>query len=299
MFTVKGISADEITFDCLTVATITDFLNWIEVERNCSISTRNQRLSALYSFSEYAQNRDFDAASVFRSAIIIVPIKKTPKKSRIAFTTEEIRIILKLPNQDKEIGLRDTVLLSLMYATGARAQEICDLTVRSLKFKDENASLDIIGKGKKARRVRIPVHCATMLQQYLEHRGIERQPEKHVFSSQTREHMTISCVEAIYKKYTLIAKSNHPSLFREERYPPHCMRHTTAQHMVEAGVPLLVIKSFLGHASIQTTQIYAENTQATIDKNVREWSERYFPHDIHYTPYANDKTNLPDFLKGK
>lgn len=123
-------------------------------------------LAALYSFSEFAQSRDFEAVSVFRSAIIRIPSKKTPKKSRVGFSVEDLKIFLALPGTGSEIALRDTVLLSLMYATGARAQEICDLTVCRIQFRDSNTTVDIIGKGAKARRVRIPAHCAEMLKKY-------------------------------------------------------------------------------------------------------------------------------------
>lgn len=299
MYESKGIKADKITFQSLTVDTLSDFLGWLENERNCSASTKNQRLSALYSFSEYVQNRDFDAASVFRSSVTKIPTKKTHNKKRVAFTFDEVKIILCMPDQHKETGLRDMILLSLMYATGARAQEICDLVVRKIQFRDTNTTIDIIGKGRKARRVRIPDHCADMLKKYLVHKGIAHQPDRHLFSSQTHEQMTVSCIEVIFRKYVTKAKKQHPNLFQEKSYPPHSMRHTTAQHMLEAGIPLMVIKAFLGHASIQTTQIYAESTQATIDKNIREWNERNFPCDIYTAEEKSKGPSIPDFLKSK
>lgn len=298
MYTVKEISADKITFKDLDTNTLSDFMSWLEKERGCSASTKNQRLAALYSFSEFAQNRDFDAAAVFRSAVLRIPTKKTPRRKRIGFTVEEVKLLLAAPGQNSEIALRDTVLLSLMYATGARAQEICDLTVSKVQFRQQNTTVDIVGKGSKARRVRIPDHCAAMLRKYLIHRGTSTKPERHIFSSQTHEHMTVSCVEEIYKKYLKQLKGTHPDLFVEERYSPHSMRHTTGQHMLEAGVPLMVIKSFLGHASVQTTQIYAESSQATVDRHVKEWNERNFPNTL-YTRHNEIEDNIPEFLKGQ
>ncbi|MHC1747332.1 MAG: tyrosine-type recombinase/integrase [Cellulosilyticaceae bacterium] len=297
MYTVKGISADEITFQCLDVSVITEFLSWLETERKCSASTKNQRLAAFYSFSEYAQNRDFSAASSFRNAVTRIPAKKAPKKTRVAFSVDELKILLALPGQDTEITLRDTVLLSLMYATGSRAQEICDLTVGKIQFKNTNTTIDILGKGMKGRRVRIPDQSALMLKKYLVHRKIVTKSEQHVFSSQIHEHMAVSCIEAIYKKYITQAKKEYPELFKEKNYSPHCMRHTTAQHMLEAGVPLMVIKSFLGHASVQTTQIYAESSQASVDKHVREWNERNFPKTIYEEASRDNKSAIPGFLK--
>lgn len=128
MKNIKGISADNIRFSDLDYDTLLEFFNWIEKERQCKPVTRNQRLSALSAFSEYAQNRDFDTASVFRSEIIKIPIKRAPQKSRAVFSRDEVKILLALPDENHETGLRDKVMLSLMYATGARAQEICDFT---------------------------------------------------------------------------------------------------------------------------------------------------------------------------
>lgn len=174
----------------------------METDRLCKPTTRNQRLSAISAFSEYAQNRDFDAASVFRSAIIKIPIKKSISKQRAVFSREEIKILLNLPDENYETGLRNKVLLSLMYATGARAQEICDLKVKDIRMNDSSTSVTLIGKSSKTRQVGISKRLADTL-----HRHIEKYPEKHIFSSQTHEQMTISCIEGIYKKYIVMAKN--------------------------------------------------------------------------------------------
>jgi integrase/recombinase XerD len=256
MYSKKGIPADKISFDKLDFDTMTEFLDWIEKERGCSASTKNQRLSAILSFSEYAQNRDFDAASVFRRGVIKIPMKKAQRKQRAVLSVQEVSILLRLPDDSKKIGLRDKLLLSLMYASGARAQEICDLTVGNIQFNLKGASLNIKGKGGKSRRIGIPDNCAKMLQKYISNRQLGSKPDKHIFSSQTHEQMTVSCIEGIFKKYVQQAKAENPVLFREDSYPPHSMRHSTSSHMLEAGVPIVVIKNFLGHASLQTTQIY-------------------------------------------
>jgi len=296
MYSKKGIPADKISFKQLDFGTLTEFLDWIEKERGCSASTKNQRLSALISFSDYAQNRDFDAASVFRSGVIKIPMKKVQKKQRVVLSVQEVSILLRLPNDSKGIGLRDKVLLSLMYASGARAQEICDLKVGNVQFNTKGATLNINGKGGKSRRIGLPDNCSKMLQKYIHHRRLSLKPDKHVFSSQTHEHMTISCVEGIFRKYVRQAKADNPSLFREDSYSPHSMRHSTASHMLEAGVPIVVIKNFLGHASLQTTQIYAELSENTVDKHLKEWNDKWFFHDPEEKKESKDKNELPDFL---
>lgn len=268
----------------------------METDRLCKPTTRNQRLSAISAFSEYAQNRDFDAASVFRSAIIKIPIKKSISKQRAVFSREEIKILLNLPDENYETGLRNKVLLSLMYATGARAQEICDLKVKDIRMNDSSTSVTLIGKSSKTRQVGISKRLADTLHRYIVHRHIEKYPEKHIFSSQTHEQMTISCIEGIYKKYIVMAKNQNPSLFHADSYPPHSMRHSTACHLLEAGVDIITIKNILGHVSVQTTQIYAEMSQDTVDKKLKEWNETWFGDD-QKIDVKKATNNIPEFLK--
>lgn len=296
MLEIKGKAASNIKFSDLTYDTLLEFLNWLETDRLCKAGTRNQRLSSLSAFSEYAQNRDFDAASVFRSAIVKIPIKKSTPKQRAVFTRDEIRILLSLPDDHHETGLRDKVMLSLMYATGARAQEICDLRVKDIKINEASAIVTLIGKGAKVRQVGISKKLADTLQKYIHHRHIDKYPEKHIFSSQTHEHMTISCVEGVYKKYVTLAKVQNPDLFQADSYPPHSMRHSTACHLLEAGVDIITIKNILGHVSVQTTQIYAEMSQDTVDKKLKEWNNTWFG-DKAKIEVRKDVDNVPEFLK--
>ncbi|MCR1864789.1 tyrosine-type recombinase/integrase [Murimonas intestini] len=298
MLDVKSIAASAIKFSDLTYETLLEFFDWLETDRNCKPTTRNQRLSALSAFSEYAQNRDFDAASIFRSAIIKIPVKKSKQKQRATFTREEIKILLILPDENYETGLRNKVMLSLMYATGARAQEICDLKVGDMRISTSSAIITLTGKGSKTRQIGISKKLGQSLQKYIFHRHIEKHPERHIFSSQTHEQMTISCVEGIYKKYVSIAKEQHPTLFRADSYPPHSMRHSTACHLLEAGVDIVTIKNILGHVSVQTTQIYAEMSQDTVDKKLKEWNETWFGNN-QKIEIKKSKDNIPDFLKNR
>jgi len=207
MYSIKGIPADKITFDHLGYDTLLEFFDWIEKVRGCSISTKNQRLSAILSFSKYAQNRDLSAASVFRTSVLKIPMKKGKTKARAVFTTEEVAILLRLPDDHAKIGRRNKVLLSLMYASGARGQEMCNLTVGDVDSRTNSTKLKLRGKGGKSRRIGIPETCGEMLLKYIAYRRIEDKPERHVFSSQTHEQMTISCIEGIINKYVPLAKT--------------------------------------------------------------------------------------------
>jgi len=295
LFNTEGTDADDITFKALNFEAINGFLNWVERGRGCGIATRNQRLTALSSFASYAQNRTLDAA-VFANAVDKVPVKTPAVSPRKTFSLDEVAILLEIPDKSTALGLRDCVLLNLMYASGARAQEICDLTVRGIHFQSDVTKLTLIGKGEKARRINIAQPCAVLLKHYLERRSISKQLDRHVFSSQTHEQMTPACITEIFNKYIALAKEQNPMLFREVKYSPHSMRHTTATHMLEAGVPLMAIKNFLGHASVHTTERYAALTQATVNNYIRDWNSKWFPQTVA-VPDPPHKTTLPEYLR--
>jgi len=295
LYDEKDIPALDITFRTLDFETVNAYLLWLETERKCSVATRNQRLAALSSFAAYAQNRNLDAA-VFANTIDKVPVKRQSLKPRTIFTLEEVAVLLKFPDENTAAGLRDKVLLNLMYASGARAQEVCDLTVRCVQFQSETTKLTITGKGQKTRRINIAKPCGLLLKQYIFYRGISQNFDRHIFSSQTHEHMTVSCIKEIFKKYLKLAAEQNPALFCEPRYSPHSMRHTTATHMLEAGVPLIAIKNFLGHVSVHTTERYAELSQSTVNSYIRDWNSKWFPQTVDIPTDSPVKNSIPEFL---
>src|SRR5699024_11921572 len=113
-----------------------------------------------------------------------------------------------------------------------------------------------------------PAAASDIVKMYIAHRGISEDKNRHIFSSQIHEKMTVSCIEEIYAKYIRIAKQENPGMFRNN-YTPHSMRHTTATHMLEAGVPLIVVKNFLGHVSLRTTQIYTRSEERAVGNTYR------------------------------
>lgn len=278
-----------IEFGDLSKEILLGYLDWLETERNCSVSTRNQRLAALTSFAKYAANED-NSTLGFASIVSVIPQKKCKKQSPTFFTQEETKILLALPDTKTRIGMRNKLLLVFMYSTGCRAQEACDVKVGDIVFgKDGEKTIVILtGKGQKTRRISLPSKCSQMIIQYLYHFNM-KDPSIYLFFSQTNEQMSISCIEEIYTKYLIRAKKEHPDLFKG-KYSPHSMRHATATHMLQAGVPLLVIKNFLGHVSINTTQIYAEMTLEDANKYLIDWQAEFNANK----PPKKDK--MPDFL---
>lgn len=303
LYQQNEISADEIDFSTLTYDILAGYLKWLQEDRNCCASTRNSRLAAIVKFSEYAQNRDFEAATSFRSACIKIPYKAlSDAKERSYFTQEETRIFLGLPGIKDRTGYRDQVILSTMYASGMRAEEICLLKVGDISFlPDGTASILIHGKGGKTRRIKISSKPSLILKNFILCLKMMNQHERYVFSTQRNERMSTSALEEIFAKYISRAKEQYSNLFLEETYTPHSMRHTTAVHMVEAGVPLLVIKQFLGHQNLATTEIYAKMSQSSVNEKLKNWDEEYW-HDDYINrsdcnPQNDSKNNIPEFLR--
>lgn len=305
MYSVKGIASDKVQFSDLSYETITDFLKWLEDVRKCGQETRNNRLAAISKFSEYAQNRDFDAAACFRKACLKIPYKHPFKeKERAFFTKEEVAILFSMPEPRGNMGYRDHVILPMLYATGCRAEELCSLMVGDIKFKDgEKATIHIMGKGGKSRTIKIPIEMSSMLENYIRKMRISNQPERYLFASQRNAKMTVSCLEQLFKKYVDKAKREYPSLFPARVYTPHSMRHTTAVHMLEAGVPLVVIKQFLGHSHLVTTEIYARMSQGSVNDRLERWDQEYWHNQYidttnqFYRDNRDDDSKMPSFLR--
>ena len=296
MHEVKKIPFEKVFFSTLANGVINEYLTWLELKRKCTAVTRNLRRTAIVAFAKYAARKAFNESLAFYSEVTGIPVKKTPKKKDVKyFTREEIACLLKLPDTTKKTGRRDAVLLSVLYSSGARVQELCDLTLNDITF-GATTTLRLVVKGNKARVVAIPQNCASLLKKYLKYRQLDSSDViargKHVFSSQTHEKMTISCVEEIVDKYIVKAKTTFPALFTRKSYSPHCFRHSIALHMLECGESLVVIKAFLGHESIETTTIYAEVTPELANKYLNERGKPLDSVEIK----NKQSNNLPTFL---
>jgi len=233
-------------------------------------------------------------AALFRNTLGKIPRKKAPRTMKSTFTLEEVQILLAIPNDHTEIGRRDKVLLSTMYGAGTRCEETCNLKVKHIRFaKTGGANIDVVrGKGGKSRSVWVSEPCARIIGNYIHYRQIG--PDAFLFKSQTHERMSVSAIEEVYKKYIMRAKQEHPDMFRFDDYTPHTMRRSAASHMLEAGIPMEVIRTFLGHSSVYTTELYAVLSQKKMDQDLKNWAAKWFPESADAIP---PKTNIPPFLK--
>ena len=258
----------KIQYKDFTPKTLEEYTLWLMKERNYSAASVKARLSALNSFMKYASRREMAALSAF-TAVAGTEKPRIAHKPFPYFTLEETRILLRLPNPNRKIEKRDLTLLSLFYESGARAQELCDLKVGDIKF-GATTKVKLLGKGNKAREVPISNDVANLVRYHLKENELEGKRDEPLFSSQLGGKMTTACVRNLVDKYVIKAKATHPGLFPESKYSPHSFRHSKAVHMVESGTQLIYIRNFLGHVSVQSTEIYARIGQTALTKMLSE-----------------------------
>lgn len=252
----KGVPPEKLTLDQLDKPLIEDFLQWIETERKCSISTRNQRLAAIHAFYRYLQMEQ--PAALFQyQQILAVPMKSVPKKTISYLSLNAIKNLLNMPDKTTKKGRRNLVLLSLIYESGARVQEIADVRVADIRLETP-ATIKLTGKGNKTRIVPLMAPVAKLIQQYLEDNKLNL-PQCHeypLFCNKSGNKLTRSGISYILKKYFKEVIKLSPE-YATVTISPHVMRHSKAMHLLQAGVNLVYIRDLLGHVSIQTTEIYA------------------------------------------
>lgn len=229
------------------------FLDHLETDRGNGPRTRNARLAALRSFVQYAASRDPTAWPIARR-VLAIPSKRYTKPLLASLSREEMQAVLNAPDAATWAGLRDRVLLAVMYNTGARVSEVVGL--RRDDLIDVNArTLRIRGKGRKERVVPLWKQTATELARWL--KSLDLPPSGPLFPNARGGPLSRSGVEDRLALAVGKAAEFCPSL-RGKSVSPHTIRHTTAMHLLQSGVDLTVIALWLGHESPETTHQYVE-----------------------------------------
>ncbi len=248
-------SINKLVLDDVNADAILLFLKQIENKRNNGIVTRNLRLAALKTFSLFLTTKDLSRAGEYQR-IMALPLKKAPHKMIDYLEVNEIDAIIGKLDAKNSCDERDYVLLSLLYNTGARVQEVCDLTVGSISF-GSMPFVTLVGKGNKTRMVPIWKETETLLKNYLLGQQLDSNPTSKLFLNSRGQPLSRFGVRYIINKRVKIAEQRLPSL-KEKTIGPHTFRHSIATHLLQAGVDLSVIRSWLGHVSLQTTHAYVE-----------------------------------------
>ena len=244
----------KLTLDCIDAAAITGFLEWLQVSRHNSASTRNQRLAAISSFCTWMQTEDPARMACYQD-ILAIPAKKQARPTVNHLTVEQTRLLLAQPDRSTRRGRRDATLLATLYDTAARVQELADLTVRDIRLQPP-AMAALTGKGRKTRHVPLMGNTAAILAAYLAEPRLDKpgHDDHPVFFNQHGAKLSRGGIAWIIRKYQ--ARTDDPQLANAD-ISPHTLRHSKAMHLYEAGVPLPYIRDILGHVELSTTEIYA------------------------------------------
>lgn len=256
MKSVKKVGAQHLKLDSLSKETILDFLDWIQQERKCGNATRNYRLAAIHSFFTYLQYECPEQIYQWQR-VLSIKVRKHQKKNINYLTLEGIKLIFAQINATQPSGRRNLAMLALMYDSGARVQELIDLTPSSIRLEAPYI-LKLLGKGRKERIVPLQNEQVALLKTYMqENKMLEtHNNQQPLFFNCWRRKLTRSGVNYILKTYADMARNINPNLI-PERISCHVLRHSKAMHLLQAGVNLIYLRDILGHVSIQTTDVYA------------------------------------------
>ncbi len=247
---------DQLRIDDLSATRVSAFLRDLEERRNCKPATCNQRLAAICSLSHFIALHS-PAHLQWCREIREIPSKKVVAPLITYLEKDEMDALLKAPERGTTLGLRDYAVLLFMYNTGARADEtahvqIVDLDLGATPGRDMSSVL-IRGKGNKVRRCPLWTSTVTALLALFDNRAAS----EHVFLNRRGQPLTRFGIHSLIERYAAKVATRVPSLAKK-RVSPHTIRHTTATHLLRAGVDINTIRAWLGHVCLSTTNIYAE-----------------------------------------
>ena len=269
------------------------FLKWLEEERHCKITTRNQRLAVIHSFFSFLM---VEAPQYMEQCqkVLSIPMKKADKPPLMYLPLDAVKGLLEQPDRNTSHGRRDAVLLSLLYDTGARVQELVDLKVCDINLND-TVTIVLTGKGGKSRIVPVMKPTGELLRQYIEGNGLSHPARSRnpLFTNRGNHPLTRAGVTYILKKYAAQAQGIGVKDISEE-ITPHWLRHSKAMHLLQSGVNLIYIRDLLGHSNVSTTEIYARADETMKRKALLEAYES--PSEEQLPTWKKDK-DLLDWLK--
>ena len=257
MLAEKEVTFTRIHFDQFTHELIYEFMAWLQNVRGSKTATQNHRLAVLKSFFHYCGMEDPALMAIYLAIQTVRP-KKVARSSVEYMSEMALKVLLEQPDPDTRRGMRDRFLMILLYDTAARIQEILDLKLKDIHLNGQTPCLYLTGKGNKMRAVPLMDKTISHLHVYLNLFHPETQNDAFLFYTRIKgqeNRMSDDNVSYFLKRYAKSAHQVCPEV--PLRMYAHLFRHTRAMHLYQAGIPLSYIKDFLGHVSVNTTNIYA------------------------------------------
>ena len=277
----KGIRLTEFTMKAFNRQLILEFLEWIR-SRGGSISTTNQRLAALKAFAEYAGCQQIEYLSPLQM-VQNIKVKKSAGREIVFLSVEQMTRLINWPNINTVTGLRHRTVMTILYDSGCRVQELCDLRIRDINT-GSNPTIRLHGKGNKFRIVTVSEKTAALIAEYISRQRSTALDDAPLIINRDHAKMSRDGVNYIISKYSSEIHSMEPDF--PEKIHAHGFRHSKAMHMLAAGINIVYIRDFLGHEDISTTMIYsrADNRlkneainklapKVTEDANFQDWTK--------------------------
>ncbi len=282
---------DQLNVEDLSADHIREFLQDIEVQRGCGVATRNQRLAAIHTLAHFIGVRSPEYVQ-WCGEIRAILVKKAPQSLMTYLEKSEMDALLESPDQTTKLGCRDHALLLFLYNTGARADEVAHVRIGDLDLghtpKRDLSSVLIHGKGNKPRRCPLWTRTVSELSSLVS----SRDATENVFLNRTGQPLTRFGIYTLVERYAAKISLQMPSLAKKN-VSPHVIRHTTATHLLRAGVDINTIRAWLGHVSIATTNVYAE---VDLEMKSKALAKCELKDDKPHTPWRDDK-GLMEFLR--
>jgi site-specific recombinase XerD len=246
-----GKAVDRLDLEDCTPDTIRGFLTHLEKDRGSCVATRNQRLATVHAWARFVAEH-LPEQVAWSAQVRAIPFKKGPRSVIAYLEKEEMDALLSAPDRSTAQGRRDYALLLTLYNSGARASEIARVTIAEVGL-DGSPSIRLQGKGDKTRLCPLWGKTVDVLVPLV----AGRDSAEAVFLNRSKRPFTRFGVLAMVKRYASRAARKVPSLAKKN-VGAHTIRHTTAVHLLRAGVDINTIRAWLGHVSLNTTNIYAE-----------------------------------------
>ena len=282
----KNIILADVDKDC-----ISRFLDWLETERGNSSATRNVRLAHLKSFFHYVQSEEPSFAWQCET-VMNIPFAKVEKHPPVYMNEDSVSHMLHSINPETRDGIRHLAILSLLYDSGCRVQELLDLKVRDVQF-EKGQRIYVHGKGDKYREIPITPATEKILKKYL--KSFPRGADELLFTSRKGESLTRQGIRYILQKYTAGIDDPNLNSFGGNAHP-HLLRHSKATHLVNSGVNIYNVRDFLGHSSVVTTQVYLTSNPGVTRKAIEKVASKTVPDSADYYS-AEEKQSLMEFLE--
>lgn len=277
---------DRLSVDDLSPSVVRSFLEYVEKERGCGGATRNLRLATIHSLAKFIALHSPEHVA-WCSGIRAVPFKKTAKATLSYLDKPEMEALLTTPDLQTSRGRRDYALLLFLYNTGARADEAAHLSVSDITWGSAPA-VRLVGKGNKTRWCPLWSRTADTLKPLVAGRAAQ----DFVFLNRLGQPLTRFGIYSLVRRAATQASRGLPGL-AAKRISPHCLRHTCAVHLLRSGVDINTIRAWLGHVSLNTTNIYAE---VDLEMKAKALALCDLPEEVTTKPWHSD-AGLIGFLK--